>query len=380
MTHPNNLTVFGSFGFGNLGDELVPACFRNLLRAADDPSSVDVLSRFRGIEIGEAAPFPELDQPSDGPHAGTLVLAGGGIIEARDMSCMNRAFLLQNARPGLRVVTHAVSVEPGVQFSWKQRRALNQQLRHTGATTVRDVLSAETLMGLAPDHTTRVIGDIALWMEPGEVPAELAAMVPDRAIPVIMGDFWDTPDFLNWLTQELVDLARNLDAALLLLPFSGAFGEDIPIHAKLRDMLVAAAPDVEVSYPMETLPFATFTPGAVAAILKAAPLTVAMRLHGCVVSYAMQTPFLGLAYHPKLRGFAETVGAPNALVPPSLPRMQSPGTYGYTFADLGLGRGALSETADQVLNDTDFSAIPYFRRQQVIAVRALMDRLVSETR
>ncbi|MEM8580242.1 MAG: polysaccharide pyruvyl transferase family protein, partial [Pseudomonadota bacterium] len=373
MAHSNTLTLFGSFGFGNLGDELIPHCFRALLAAAGETRPVKVLSRFRDTQIGETAPFPETGQ--GGPHSGALILAGGGIIEPRAMSCMNRAFALKSDRPGLTVATHAISVEPGLPFGWRQRRALQRQLAHIGPTTVRDVLSAEVLMHLAPGHRTRVIGDTALWMDPGEVPVDLAAMLPGRAIPVILGDIWETQDFFDWLTGELSDLARNLNAALLLLPFSGVFGKDMPVHRTLRDRLAEIAPDIEVVFPLETLPFASFSPGAVATILGNAPLVVSMRLHGCVLSYAMHTPFIGLAYHPKLRGFAETVGARAALVPHTLPERQSSGTYGFRFADLELKPGAMSAAADAVMKDFDFSAIPYFRRQQVMAVRDLIARL-----
>lgn len=375
MPSSDSLTLFGSFGFGNLGDELIPQCFRNLLAAAGESQTVQVLSRFRGTEIGETDPFPEGEAAQGGPQSGPLILAGGGIVEAREMSCMNRAFALRRARPGLRVATHAISVEPGLRFTWKQRRRLLHQLNHIGATTVRDVLSAEALMHLAPGHRTRVIGDTALWMEPGAVPEELTAILPDTPIAVILGDVWETPDFFDWLTRELTDLARNLNAPLLLLPFSGAFGNDMPVHLTLRDRLAETAPDIEVAFPLEHLPFASFTPEAVATILKDASLVVSMRLHGCVLSYAMRTPFLGLAYHPKLRGFAETVGAQAALIPGTLPERQSAGTYGFKFSDLELAPGTLSDAADVVMNDFDFSAIPYFRHQQIVAVRDLIARL-----
>lgn len=368
------LTVFGSFGFGNLGDELVPDCFRHLVRAAGRDADIRSMSRFAKIPPGPSAAFPGDEPPAD--LAGrTLVLAGGGIIEPRAMSCMNRAFSLAGRVLGLRVAAHAISVEPGVRFSWRQRRALAGQLRSMGRIMVRDSLSAEVLGTLVPGQPVRVIGDIALWLQPEEVPAELVRHLPGKAIPVILADVWETDDFLDWMATDLADLARNLDAALLMLPISGEFGNDLALHARLRDRLARVAPDVEVAFPAEQLPLAVFTPGVVGTLLQQAPLVVSMRLHGCVMSYAVGTPFVGLAYHPKLQGFAQTVGWPRALVPRRLPHQQSAGAYGYRFSDLAIGRGDLSAAAAAVIDDADFSARAYFRRLQVTALDELLERL-----
>lgn len=379
MASGNALTVFGSFGFGNLGDELVPECFGHLMRAAGQRGEIRAMSRFANIPPGSAAPFPEKPALSD-QNLGPLVLAGGGIIEPREMSCMNRAFALAGKVPGLRVATHAISVEPGVQFSWGQRRKLARQLRNIGPVMVRDNLSAEVLGTLVPGHPVRVIGDIALWLQPSEIPEEVARLVPERAIPVILSDVWETDDFLEWMAVELVDLARNLNAALLLLPISGTFGKDLAVHARLRDCLVRTAPDVELAFPAEQLPLALFSPGVVGTLLQQAPLVVSMRLHGCVMSYAVGTPFVGLTYHPKLLGFARTVGWPKALVPHKLPTRQSQGAYGYQFSDLAVERGDLSAAAEAVLGDADFSAVPYFRRLQIKALGELLEVLAERTR
>lgn len=373
MKNHTNLTVFGSFGFGNLGDELVPESFRNMLSSVGRSTDVNVLSRFQGVSLGETAPYPDLADPSDGPRDGLIVLAGGGIVEPREMSCMNRAFKLRDQRPNLEIACHAISVEPGVRFSWRQRRRLEHQLDGMSQVNVRDVLSAEVLTRLMPKTKVRAIGDIALWMEHGKIPAAIADLLPDTYIPIVLGDFWSTPDFMDWLTVELAQLARDMNAALLLLPFSGEFGGDLDIYAKLAEKIRREAPDVNAVYPLETVAFDQFEPSVVAAIMQEAPLVVSMRLHGCVLSYAMQTPFVGLAYHPKLRGFAETVGWSRALVPATLPGVQSANTYGFAFEDIACQSGDLCRAAEKALASPDFSGIAYFRQLQCRAIEALLD-------
>lgn len=115
------------------------------------------------------------------------------------------------------------------------------------------------------------------------------------------------------------------------------------------------------------------SPGRAAALLRRADLTISMRLHGCVVSYAVGTPFLALAYHPKLRGFVETVGHNSALIPNNLPNHQSSRTYGYKFADLNLRRGMLVDRAGLVIPEIDFSATAYFKRLQICSIRKILN-------
>ena len=77
MVSASSLTVFGSFGFGNLGDELVPDCFGHLLAAAGQASQVRSMSRFSKIPPGVSAAFPEPDAALPQDLAGqTLVLSG----------------------------------------------------------------------------------------------------------------------------------------------------------------------------------------------------------------------------------------------------------------------------------------------------------------
>lgn len=368
-----NVTIFGSFGFGNLGDELVPNCFRRLLNEAGIERNVEVLSRYAATKIGEAKPFPTLSDPYQASNH--TVLVGGGVVEPRDFSCINRAFDLKSKRPNMKVAAHAISVEPGVSFSWSQRRRLERQVREIEFFTVRDVLSAEILMRLVPKASTRVIGDVGLWIEPAPLPVSLTEALPRRSIAVIVGDCWDTPDFINWLAAELILLARQINASVLLLPFSGQFGEDFVVNDRLHKRINCIDESVHVISVLDHLQFQHITPEIAAAIVQLSNLTVSSRLHGCVVSYAMGTPFVALGYHPKLRGFVETVGQRASLVPKNLPTAQSSNTYGYKFSELKVPSGVLSERAEVVMSHLDFSAVPYFQNLQIEAIRELFEQI-----
>ena len=300
-----------------------------------------------------------------------MVIAGGGIVEPRPESCLNRAFEIAEASPGLELRALAVSVEPGVRFSWRQRLRLRDQLAGLGPVAVRDVLSGRVLQLIAPDHPIRVVGDIALWTEPGDIPPEIAADVPDEAIAVILQNQWQSQTFFNWMADELAAIAREKERAILLLPFARYGSKDGVTHNRLRDALDKRAPDVSVVWPGETLPPEAVTHGIAAAILARASLCVSMRLHGCVVAYSQKTPFVGLAYHPKLRGFFETVGWERALVPTRLPKRQSKDVYGFSFEDLTLEGGDLLKAARQVEYFEDFSGIAFWRARQLEFVREI---------
>jgi polysaccharide pyruvyl transferase WcaK-like protein len=76
-------------------------------------------------------------------------------------------------------------------------------------------------------------------------------------------------------------------------------------------------------------------PRTVSAVYGRAKLVVGMRLHACVMAYGRRTPFVAIAYHPKLHGFAATVGASDFVLPRQA-RPQAAKIYGYRFEDTGI--------------------------------------------
>ena len=369
------LFVYGSFGHGNLGDELVPDCLAAALNAAGYPATPIPVTRFDGDLT-----WPGVINRSAAPArlaeaGGRLIVTGGGIVEPRAHSCMNRAFDLAATVPGTAVDAFAFSVEPGVDFGWRDRRRLRRQLDQIGTAHVRDELSAETLLRLAPGHPVRVVGDIALWSAAGTLPDAVTALLSGAGtgIAVILQTTWDKTEVFPWLVPELVTLARELDLPVTILPFAAHDDRDRKMHSSLAAALREAAPDRAVADLSALLP-GVLTPAVAAALLEQAELTISTRLHGCVLSYAMKTPFVALSYHPKLAGFARTVDRQSALLPARPPSRQS-ARYGYSFADLGLRPGDLVARAGEVLDDRDFPAIAFYRRRQA---QVLGDMLRSE--
>lgn len=363
--------VFGSFGHGNLGDELVPDCLRALLESIGQPADLAVLTRFKGpLPLEGVLDLPAAgDWMRDTPGA-RVVLAGGGIVMPQPKSCLNRAWGMK--AKDTRLQAFAVSIEPEVDYGFRARRTLGRQLDHLGPVAARDEMSAETLGRLFPDHPVRVVGDIGLWTRAGPVPEAVADMAAGPGICVTLHTTWAAGEVLPWIVPDLVTLARRTGLAVTVLPFSPFKDPDIDIHRKLAAALRETAPDVTVHAPGEALPADALTYGVAAAIMKTARLVISTRLHGCVVACSQRTPFVALAYHPKLAGFARAVNRPSALLPAAPPGRQKKGIYGYDFAELALGSGDLVARAEAAMADTDFSAVDFWRRRQQIALADML--------
>jgi len=323
------------------------------------------LSRFKGpLPMSNVKGFDQTREFLASQDPQKVIITGGGIIEPRAMSCMNRAFEVAKGLNHIALKAFAISVEPGVTFGFRARRTLAKQLEHLGPVAVRDDLSARVLRELAPKHNVRTVGDIALWSHPSSLPAELEDMGQQPGIVVILQTTWAKEDIFPWLTKELVTLARLKKLPITVLPFSVLKDKDMTIHQSLVEALRETAPDLVVNAPAEKLPADELTHGVAAALLGKAALCISTRLHGCVTAFSQRTPFVALAYHPKLKGFAETINCQHALLPSHPPAKQATGTYGYQFADLGLRSGDLVQKSEEMLEHTDFSAIEFYRRRQ----------------
>lgn len=77
--------------------------------------------------------------------------------------------------------------------------------------------------------------------------------------------------------------------------------------------------------------------------------------------YAQKTPFVALAYHPKLQGFLETVEWEFAMSPSRLPPMQTPMSYGYRFSDMNLGEQDLLKSAIRALNNQSYHMLEEYK-------------------
>lgn len=375
LTKSRPVTAFGSFGFGNVGDDAVLPSFTRLLQAADPMLAGDVIGVSR-FSQALRTDIHYMEDPAalltQGLISDTVFLIGGGIIEPNRNSCLNRLVDLRRATRPFLIQPFAISCEPGVVFGLRERRRLRTALAHLPEILVRDEISQAALEPFI-DLPVRVVGDIVLWLQPGVLPD--MPPLPDRYIAVSLASVWEDRAFFDWLAADLAETARRIGAHVLMVPISNAVGKDVGQHRALVDQIrdVHGVPAQLCDFGGDPFPRADW----VAEVYDRAELVVASRLHGCVMAYAQKTPFVGIGYHPKLLGFARTVGWEAMLLPRRIPLKQSTGSYGFSLEDVEFCPGELVATAADAMGYRDFSARDFYRMKQMQALRPLLARVTD---
>jgi len=357
MSTQKPLTIFGSFGFGNIGDEAIPYALADLLQQLKLDYELSIVSRFDSpamdsvIGLG-AVHTDTLDKLRGQPS----IIAGGGIVEAKDISSILRyKHYIEKVQPSHSAII-AGSFEFGVNYGWKIKRQLRHVFSQMDAIYTRDYLSELYFKETFPEQQVSTLGDMVLGMKAdAEKPADIS-LEKDHYIAVCLSDTWSKdPEWLPWIGDELKALSNTLNRPLLFVPMSCHSSDDDRIeHRRISEHLKANG----IKHEPHTLD-QQYDPRAVSAILRDAHLVIAMRLHSCVMAYAQQTPFVGISYHPKLMGFAQTVGWRPFLLPAkNAPMKQDTDKYGYAFSSLTLQQGDLVTMADKALEHGEFNLLP----------------------
>lgn len=364
-----HLTVCGSFGFGNAGDEAVPLALTDMARALGLRLTLTVVSHMHHLDdhsvlSAEGIPAARFDAITRHP----VLLSGGGVITPRFRSsvlggCAN----LIRACPGSNVTLFAAGVEAAVSYGIVSHWKIARLLRHVPRLYVRDLRSLQTLRSLLPERTVSLIGDCVLWLEPAaELPLEVRAM--KAYIVVNLAPRWTSDEtFVPWVVGELLQVAHALRTPVVLLPFSCRHDSDVTVLRAVRDKLRQQAPELEVLLMERAL-----GPRELAAVIAGARLVIGMRLHACVMAYAQRVPCVGLMYHPKVASFAETVGWREFFLPAAIPFAQASQTYGYRFSDLRLRHGDLLPIADRAVRQAGFERLELLKQRLAECLAAIV--------
>jgi polysaccharide pyruvyl transferase WcaK-like protein len=362
------VSVFGSFGFGNVGDEAVPAAFGALMQSLGARAEIIPVSRYSSADMEGIVYTPDRGSAALKEAAlHPMVLCGGGIVEPKENACLLRMAKVSEQYDRFPIRAFAISTDHSVHYPWRIRRAIKRAFEDHVEVFVRDEFSAEALSNLLPDKKIRTVGDIVLSLPAKPLPSTIS--LPERYFCVTLGDVWSDRAFLDWIAAEAGALAKSLEARIVLAPISQLQGKDLELHRAVAERLRSAGHPVQELF-MERK---AVDPGHVAALYAGSLLNISMRLHGCVISFAQRRPFVALSYHPKVQGFAETVGWGDFVLPHAPPKSQSVGHYGYAFADVSLPQGALAGMGAQAAQYDNFLAIPYFLMRQRQALARVLD-------
>jgi polysaccharide pyruvyl transferase CsaB len=314
--------ISGWYGNGNVGDEALLAGMLRALAGADrsiepvvisdDPHRTVREHRVRARSrsrrghrsrlLSEARALPRYDG---------LAIGGGGLIKDFGDSPGNvHAWL----RPGILAALmrkpaswYAIGVDD-VRHE-KSRAVVRRAAARARLITVRDAGSAEALHAMGVDREPVVTADPAVLT----VAPEASWRAQERPLVTVCPRRWkstgagvDRPDLEE---RVLSELARALDllverhgARVRLLPFRSAPGDD---DAEVCSRL---AERMEHSEEVRVLPVPE-SPRAAGELVAGSQLVVGTRLHSLILAAAAAVPAFGLEYMPKVRFFAERVGA-----------------------------------------------------------------------
>lgn len=353
------ITVCGSFGFRNAGDEAVPLALQDLGQAIGKDLQISRLCRYDKPDMEEIIGLGEKDRELRENLIGDpLLFTGGGIIEPN-----NHCVLLKCSRALGKNFSHktslfAASVEFNIDYSWKYRFQIRNVLRRFHRIYVRDVLSAAMLEKILPGRQIKVTGDSVLYMKPSLQQISRLEGIHNY-IAVSLAPRWHgNSNWVKWMGRNLAELANDMNAAIVFVPMSVKFDSDVPPQEAVENFIHGNFKKIQTVNLVDEI-----SPRDIAKIFKEAKLVVSMRLHGNVMSYAQETPFIALNYHPKLSGFSRSVNWERSSLPESLPALQSNNTYGYNFEDLDLESYYLVNIASSVINDPDFSMLEHYRKE-----------------
>ena len=349
------LTICGSFGFGNIGDEAIPLAVHDLAENLGVPINLDILSRFDKPEISSVIGLGDQDKERRESLRGQpLIMSGGGIIEPLEISTLFRCekFLKPNFTPYASLF--CISVDAGINYSFQNRWKIRRAVKNIEKIYVRDVLSEQVLRNILPGKQIETLGDLVLWLSPNESQLPFNLSLPERYIAVSLAGNWkDEQNWYTWISEELSSLAHEYDADIIFIPMScDKNDDDREEHRRVREYILQNTQDINIILLENPV-----TPKSLSQIFANSFLVVAMRLHGCVMAYAQKTPFVGISYHPKIYGFVDTIEWTKAIVPVRRPEYQSQSIYGYKFDALHLEKNMLVSAAKYAVSSGKFSSL-----------------------
>lgn len=366
----DDIILCGSFGFGNVGDEAVVYAIKDILSETHPSTKVKVLSRFPKPELqeyGQPIGCEHLELLVEGSlRSLPLVVVGGGIFEPRSNSVASKC---KNALTSLHRKSFfvAVGAEPA-HYNFAQRRLIRQEVALADGLSARDNWSARVLKGILKVPVP-VIGDIVLSMRT-KSSTDYDSRLNSKYIVVSLCPQWRSPEWHDWISSELALTARSMHATIVFLPMASKHDEDVEMAEIVSNKLL-------VEHGFDQFLVIRGQPSAPEAlsIISNSALVIGMRLHSCVMAAASGVPTIPIAYHPKLMGFASTLGIEN-LVIPALSFDEGHILTKWCFDSNTFVRGTLLRLAEKAsLHKVDVES---FRHQHKFYISRMIDEISSQ--
>lgn len=357
-----SLTLCGSFGFGNAGDEAVPYAFKNLLESLGLDYTVRLLSRFSEPELKGIIGSGGSDaRHRKGIAKDPLLFIGGGVIEKASHSVLlSLEEILQNEMIGPRML-FASSAEPHMNCSWLKNQRHCSLLKDFRHYYVRDIFSKESLTRIIGDEAAiEIIGDSVIWLEPDLT--QVKELVPGEGefIGVTLMQKWsEDSNWTAWIVPQLIELSKEMALPIVFIPMSTKYDDDRVEHRRIASLIREREPNISIIELQ-----GDYTPAGVLGVYSRAKVVVSMRLHGCVMAYSQRVPFIGLDYCNKIVGFCKTVGWDTFFLPGYEKKEKLLGLFGADFVDASFEGKSLLTKVQGALVHNEWSFIEIFKNKQ----------------
>ncbi|QEW06256.1 polysaccharide pyruvyl transferase family protein [Nitrincola iocasae] len=360
-----SITACGSFGFHNIGDEIISFALKNMFDEINCAVDLNILSRFDSPDLEGVIGLLDHDKLQHISH-NPIIMIGGGMVENKKSCVMLRLYDYINKVHKSKIGFLGISVEPGIQYNLRNKFLLKRMMNKstTGCVYTRDYFSEAVLRRNIKRINVETVGDIALWSYPSTMlPNDL--ILPDSYIAISLCNTWkDNESWYKWISMEVKKIHSETGLDIVFVPMSSKFDDDRVTHKIVADLIK----DNEYIHCIEH----HLHPTELVKIYSMASLVIASRLHSCVLAYSQKVPFVGISYHPKLVGFSHTIGCRDFVLPRSIPDSQTDGYYGYSFENLNVKSGDLVDLALKSISDFDFKSLEVYKNKSLTALKKMI--------
>lgn len=289
----------GYYGMGNAGDEALLVSLLQSLPPAITPivlskNPTETQERYKayGIQVVDRW---NLVQIILAMRRSQFFIWGGGSLMQDSSSAVSPIYyggLMKLAQiMGLKTIAWAQGIGPlnGRFNRWLTRHVLDRSV----LVTVRDRVSYELVqrwnipVTIAPDP---------VWAMIAQPKIDLSHLPSPRIAVNLRSHSTLTPLWLQTVTVALIDLQKETQATIILLPFQKSLDWDLA-----RD-LHAQIPGSEVML--------IENPQILKGVFQQVNLTIAMRLHGVIMAASEQCCCYALSYDPKVTRIMEALDLP----------------------------------------------------------------------
>ena len=328
----------GYYGMGNGGDEALLASLLQMLPKEITPIVLSGNPKQTSDRYGvESCDRKSIVAVLNALRRSQVFIWGGGSLMQDSTSAMNPIYyggLMRLAQfMGLKTIAWGQGIGP-LKRPWVKRWT-RSVFWHCTKVSVRDRASASLLNDwripfvLAPDP---------VWaME--SAPVKGLWELPAPRVAVNLRSHRDlTPERLNVFTRALIDFQKATQVCILLVPFQAS--QDLAIAQSIQPQLPGASQILSLEHPEE-----------LKGVFRGVEMTIAMRLHGLIMSAAEGCRCFALSYDPKVTQLMSELDMPGTAIA-DLP--EDPHQLSRTWIELYANGDSLSDDQIHSLVDRAF--------------------------